>query len=157
MVFDFMYCCNCYGYYHGLTYNKYGIRPSTSKHNKEADMQSEKRKSIVAEMVELQDQLLPLQTKLAELELVSLIGTEVMFNKYGVGIVVKQNENQITVRFGDLDKAFNIHRQYSQRPTFADDEQIVELFSDRYDTLKAIEKIENKIDNLKKQIDKLTE
>lgn len=120
-------------------------------------MQSEKRKSIVAEMVELQDQLLPLQTKLAELELVSLIGTEVMFNKYGVGIVVKQNENQITVRFGDLDKAFNIHRQYSQRPTFADDEQIVELFSDRYDTLKAIEKIENKIDNLKKQIDKLTE
>ena len=34
---------------------------------------------------------------------------------------------------------------------------IVELFSDHYDTLKAIEKIENKIDNLKRQIDMLSE
>lgn len=116
----------------------------TSKRNKEAGLRSEKKNSLIAEMIELQDQLVPLQTKFADLELVSLIGTEVTFSNYGTGIVIKQNENQISVRFGELIKSFNIHRQYPQRPTFADDEQIVELFSDHYDTLKAIEKIEKK-------------
>lgn len=145
MAFDLMYCCRTYGYYHGLT--KYNITRKTdnSKAARQKAADDEKRKQLEESICAAQDELLTLQTQLAEYEPISLIGTEVSTASYGSGVVVKQDENKLDVQFADTVKTFVIHRKYTQRPNFEDEEQIVDLLSNRADILAQIDNVTKRI------------
>lgn len=145
MAFDLMYCCRTYGYYHGLT--QFGPVKKTDK-NKATQQKvtnEQKRQQLIDSVNEAQNQLLSLQTKLADYELISLIGTEVSTTQYGRGVVIEQEENKITVQFTDAVKTFMIHKQFALRPKFEDEEQIVDLLSNRADILKQIDKVAKQI------------
>lgn len=146
MAFDLMYCSRCYGYYHGLTYFGPLKKTGAGKASKQKAANDQKRQELTDSIRDLQDQLLTLQMQLAEVEPVSLLDTEVTVNGLGTGIIVGQEENKITVRFGDQMKDYMIHRKYASRPVFEDDEQIVELMSSRVDLLEQIEKINKQTD-----------
>ena len=66
---------------------------------------------------------------------ISLLNVRVTHKQYGTGIVIAQKENTIKVRFPEgLEKSFIIHTKFPARPTFEDDEQVVEAFTE-YDRL----------------------
>lgn len=63
------------------------------------------------------------------------LNVRVTHKQYGTGIVIAQKENTIKVRFPEgLEKSFIIHTKFPARPTFEDDEQVVEAFTE-YDRL----------------------
>ena len=144
MAFDLMYCCRTYRYYHGLTAPEFVHKASKSKTTKLAAAKEQKRQQLMQSIAEAQDKLLTLQMQLADYEYISLIGITVSTKTYGEGVIIDQTENKVCVRFSDVTKTFVIHRKYP-RPTFEDDENIVDLFSDRYDIQKQIETINKSI------------
>ncbi len=122
MAFDLMYCCRCYGYYKGMSYNSFTTeRKSTGKKNSKASQEiAENRTRQLARLADLQEKLLTCQTELADYELISLIGTAVTYAAYGTGTIVEQEENKITVRFENIKATFKLHRKYLVKPTIVD-------------------------------------
>lgn len=143
MAFDFMYCCRTYGYYHGLT--QFGPIKKGNKASQQKASNDQKRQQLIDDINEAQNQLLTLQTQLADYEIVSLIGTDVSTPQYGRGVVIEQEENKIGVQFGEVVKTFMIHKQFAMRPKFEDEEQIVDLLSNRADILRQIDKVTKQI------------
>ena len=154
MAFDLMYCCRCYGYYTGLTYSSFAPKAKSSgkKIIDATKAAAEKRAQQAAKLNELQEQLLQYQTELADYELVSLIGTEVTSATYGVGVIVEQEENKITVQFAENKTSFMLHRKYAARPTFIDEQEIVDLMSNRADLMDAAKKVQQQIDRIIKEM-----
>ena len=60
---------------------------------------------------------------------ISLIGVQVTSARYGIGTVIEQNVNMITVQFSDNMTKFKLDKQYSNRPRFENDDEIVEAFT----------------------------
>ena len=154
MAFDLMYCCRCYGYYHGMS----GVLPPAKKSaakQKTANPEQnpeEKRTQILATITGLQEQLLEAQTQVSDTEFISLLGIEVTASSYGTGTIVQQEENTVTVQFDNVRKTFVIHKKYQSRPQFEDDQQIVDLLSERADILEKIKTIQKKIEKAQLQL-----
>lgn len=146
MAFDLMYCSRCYGYYHGLTDFGPLRKSGKTKAAKQKAANEQKRQQLTESINAAQDQLLTLQIQLADNELISLLDTEVTTAEYGDGVIIGQEENNVKVRFGELTKDYKIHKQYASRPVFEDDEQIVELMSNRADLLEQIKKVTKQIE-----------
>lgn len=147
LAFDFMYCCRCYNLYDGITH--------ISKQESIKSYKLEKLRE--QEIAERQKKIDDLERKIRELELgieqykdISLLNVEVHHPKYGDGIIVKQNVNQITIRFSEIEKVFMIHKKYSMRPKFENDDEVVEAFTIYSDTVENIE-------SLKRQLKQLSE
>ena len=125
MTFDLMYCSRCYKYYRGLPYTQ---RARTKK--EESQRKLDAAEKLKAEQIErLSEEKEQLESAIADMELVSLVGTEVTSAAYGTGTIIKQNGNQVTVHFPAVEKDFVIHKKYSGRPQFEDNEEILEAMS----------------------------
>ncbi len=75
---------------------------------------------------------------------ISLIGVDVDFKECGKGTIINQRIDQyfkVTVRFPNIEKSFNVHKKFSGRPRFENDEEIVEALSCLADTMKEIERL----------------
>lgn len=77
-----------------------------------------------------------LQTQLTNMELPSLIGTEVKSNEYGTGTVVAQEGTKVTVQFSDVSKSYIINRKYGQLPIFDTKSGVLDMFS-AYDDIQS--------------------
>lgn len=158
MVFDFMYCCLSYNYYHGLSYvevSSKNAHHSKSKNLKDQHEIEEERNRISEHIAEMQEQLLDAETQLEDFEEISLVGTEVTTEAYGNGIVFEQKDNQIFVRFSDTEKRFVIHRNYPKRPRFEDEDDVVELLSKRVDLCEEIDRLKMQIEKETKRLESL--
>ena len=78
----------------------------------------------------LDEQIRVLENQLDAYRSISLVGTQVQMKNLGTGIVIEQNANVIRVRFGEVEKQYFISKKYPMRPTFEDDEVIVEAMTD---------------------------
>lgn len=78
----------------------------------------------------LDEQIRVLENQLDAYRSISLVGTQVQMKNLGTGIVIEQNANVIKVRFGKVEKQYFISKKYPMRPTFEDDEVIVEAMTD---------------------------
>ena len=107
---------------------------STSAYNKEQLRLKEEAK--VQERIDsLETQIQAKDIELDKFRSISLLNVRVTHKQYGTGIVIAQKENTIKVRFPEgLEKSFIIHTKFPARPTFEDDEQVVEAFTE-YDRL----------------------
>ena len=131
MAFDFMYCCRCYNFYTGLEH----------KAKRESIKEYKLEQLRVKEKNEYEEKLRSLEARIHDIEMqldsyreISILNVEVDYTGCGRGIVVAQEANKITVRFSDCVKTFAINKKYPKRPTFEDDEEIVEAFT-HYDDL----------------------
>ena len=147
LAFDFMYCCRCYNLYNGLIHisKKESVR-SYKIEQLRAQETAEREKKIDG----LEQEIRSLQLSIEPYKDISLLDVEVSHQTYGVGTVVKQDVNIISVRFGDTEKSFKIHKTCVMRPTFENDAETVEAFTVYADTL-------DKIESLKRQLNSLTE
>ena len=109
-----------------------------------AEEEAERRKRIE----ELDREIRSLELSVEPYRDISLTDVEVSHIKYGTGVIVGQNVNQITVRFGDLEKVFVIHKKYRMRPVFENDNEVVEAFTAYSDTLDRIERLRSVRDRL---------
>lgn len=131
LAFDLMYCARCYNLYNGLTHisKKESVKAYTEAQLREKE-QREKEEKINALLSEIHE----LKMKAETYADISLLNVQVTQKMYGIGTIIKQDVNKITVLFGDVEKVFVINKQFSARPTFEDDEEIVDAFTD-YDNL----------------------
>ena len=149
LAFDIMYCCNAYNFYKGLVEPvtkktiKKKVKPALSE-EEIARIEAEKTEKISA----IQSRIAELENKCSECADISLINVQVTFPKYGTGIVVEQDANRITVRFSDVEKKFALHRKYTVRPTFENDEEIVSVFTEYADAMDEINRLKSQLDNL---------
>ena len=140
-----MYCCRCYNFYTGLSHakKKDSIKAYTAQqlHEKE---EAERQ----AKITELEDAIHSLDVQMELFEEISLIGVEVTQKMYGNGTVIAQEGSKITVQFPAKTTAYFINKQYTMRPRFENDEEIVEAFT-KLDNLKAQKaKLEKELEQL---------
>ena len=65
--------------------------------------------------------------------------------KYGKGVVIAQQNNKVTVKFETCEKGFIINKKYPVRPTFENDTEIVEAFTEYDSLLEKIKVLKHKI------------
>lgn len=132
MAFDLMYCCRCYNFYKDLSHasKKDSIKEYKTEQAKE---QEEKEKQEQRETIE--SKIYELEKELEQFEDISLLDVTVSHKSYGEGVVVEQQINKIKVRFKDIEKSFIINKKFIMRPTFENDTEIVEAFTE-YDSIK---------------------
>lgn len=130
MVFDLMHCSGYRGYYDGLL----GSAMSRTKNRKQSAGPSpeeiaRKEQERLEQIQWMEQRINELETSIEDYEEISLIGVEVHFSKYGVGTVVEQTDNKITVQFPEIKKGFILDKAYAMRPQFENDEGIVEALT----------------------------
>jgi len=146
LVFDLMYCARCYNLYNGIEHKtkKESIQNYTLQKLREQE-RHEKEEKINS----ITEQIRVLKLQLEDVAVISLLGVKVQQKQYGDGIVVMQDRNRVTVQFSDYEKTFVLSKNFLARPTFADDDEIIEAFTQYGD-------ITEKIDKLEKQLKILT-
>ena len=131
LAFDLMYCCNTYNFYKGLTKpvtQKPARKPNRSRVSAEeaAMLEAERLEKISA----LESEIAELEQQCAECEEISLLDVQVTSEQYGVGTVIRQNADMITVRFPEMEKSFVLNKKFKARPTFENDEDVVAIFTE---------------------------
>ena len=146
LAFDLMYCCRCYNLFDGITHI-----------SKQDSIKSYKLEQLrEQEAAERQKKIEDIEKEIRELELsiepykdISLKDVEVSHKMYGKGIIVSQNVNQVKIHFANVEKIFMIHKKYAMRPTFENDEEVVEAFTIYSDTTDRIESLKRQLKNLR--------
>ena len=101
-----------------------------------------------AKIQALEQELTDLEQSISEFVDISLIGVQVTSDKYGIGTVIGQDVNKVTVRFSDTEKSFVLDKRFSGRPRFEDDEEIVAVFTEYGRTQEKMKKIRKELDTL---------
>ena len=81
---------------------------------------------------------------------ISLMGVQVTSTQYGVGTVMGQDINKITVQFTDVQKTFILDKKFHARPRFEDDEAIVEAFTVYGRAQEQIKRLQRELEMLQK-------
>ncbi len=126
MAFDLMYCCTCYDFYAGMIHlsKKESVKAYTIQEQKE------KEEAVKVEAAaELEKEIRQLTGKIEKINEISLLNVEVTQKQHGLGVVVAQNGENITVQFDDGRVKYIINKKYTMRPRFEDDERVVEAFT----------------------------
>ena len=131
LAFDLMYCARTYNFYSGLTHisKKESVKAYT-----EAQLREKERLEKQAKIDALNEEIHNLEVKADTYSEISLVGVQVTQAQNGIGTIINQEQNKIVVRFNECDKTYIINRKYSARPTFEDDEEIVDAFTE-YDII----------------------
>ena len=135
LAFDVMYCSRAYNFYFGLEHIS---KKETLKAFTQAQAREKERLEKEAKVNDIKSKIFMLENQAEQFEEISLINVEVVHHKYGKGIIVSQDKNEVVIRFGDCEKTFIIHNKFPGRPTFDDDENIVEAMSKYGDILDEI-------------------
>ena len=127
LAFDVIYCASTYHLFSGLQHKskKEAIKTYTLEKLRQAEAEK-----LQAEIEKLEVQIQALDLELDVYRSINLIGVQVTEKRYGIGTVVTQNANTITVAFADGEHSYIINKKYAMRPTFEDDTQIVDALTD---------------------------
>lgn len=145
MAFDLMYCCRAYNYYAGLehTSKKESLKAFTLQQIR--DNEQKERESAIAA---IEDEIHSLEIQLEPYESISLVNVTVNQTTYGIGVITKQNKNMITVQFSQIEKTFQIHKKFSMRPTFENDKEIVDAFTEYTEISEKIKQLQAQLKRL---------
>ena len=151
MAFDVMYCARTYNFYDGLIFIP---RKKTTSKNTKAAQKEQKLLEKAERINSLQEQLRALEIQAEPYEQISLLDVFVLDKKRGQGRIIEQmienNMVRIKVSFCDGSSSFWIHRQYSLRPTFEDNEQVITVFTEYADLLRKIDLCKKELAFLKR-------
>ena len=99
-----------------------------------------------AKIDEIKDQIRELERQAEPYESISLLNVKVSMRGLGDGIVISQDRNKVTVQFANETKSYSISRKYFVRPTFEDNEEILDAFTDYERILSEIKTLEKRIE-----------
>ena len=139
LAFDIIYCCYTYGLYNGLVHEK---KSESIKAFKIEEAKRQKESERQAKIAEIDEQIGQLQIQLELYSSISLVNVKVTYKDNGEGLVIAQNGSTITVQFSDCIKRFVIDNKSFQRPSFEDDQEVVEAFTEYNRLVEEIKKLE---------------
>lgn len=147
MAFDLMYCTRTYRLHEGL---QYAPRKNTgsSKAAALARQQAAADQVKAEKITSLNSRIRALENEVAQFSEISLTGVRVHQKTFGNGIIVRQEMNKIWVDFGNDEKLFTIHRDFVARPTFEDDAEIVDMYTEYGDKSKALAALMRELERL---------
>jgi len=152
LAFDVMYCSRAYNYYKGLIppENPNKIRKKTKVGEISAEELAKRELERQTRIAAIEEEIADLERSSDGCEDISLIGVQVTSAKDGVGTIIEQNINMITVEFADGKKKFKLDKQFTNRPRFEDDEEIIEIFTKYGRAQEHIKKLNKELEQLRK-------
>lgn len=126
LAFDVIYCSRTYRLFDGLSHRP---KNETLKKYNIARLHEKEEREKAEQIAEIDRQIEEAEIQCAQFEGFSLLGVEVKQKTYGTGTIVWQQGSRIRVRFADFEKEFAINRKYAMRPTFEDDEDVVDAYT----------------------------
>lgn len=149
LAFDLMYCCRNYNFYKGLVVPSSGttLRRTKTLSHAEEDL-AQKEAARLAKIVTLEQEIAELERGCNEYEDISLIGVQVTTMPYGIGTVIAQTTNKITVRFAEVEKSYILDKKYSARPQFENDEDVVSAFTEYGQIQEQIKRLQRELAKL---------
>lgn len=145
LAFDIMYCARTYNLYEGLSHapKKLSTKAYTEAQRREKERQEYQKKvdALMAEITELEN-------RAAVIEEISLLNVQVYQPANGTGLVIAQTGNMITVRFSQADKNYIISRKYPIRPTFEDDQEILDAYTEYENICKKLKLLKSDLKRL---------
>ena len=132
LAFDLMYCSRTYNFYKGLTVPSSGkpSRKKTASNDLSPEKLAQMETERLARIDELEQEISELERSCDEYADISLLDVQVTAKQYGVGRVIAQDINRITVRFAETEKTYILDKKYLIRPRFEDDDEIVSAFTE---------------------------
>lgn len=160
LAFDIMYCCRTYNYYGGMPLPPRSNGGKTSAPGQTAEQKEAERlaaiETMTQELADVDVQIEELQAQCEDL-LIPLINVEITSNKYGTGVVIEQNENNIVVQYPDAIVKMtlgNVFKTYN-RPIFENDNEVWETFAQYASAKDNLEKHQKKRIDLRKKLGSL--
>ena len=147
LAFDFMYCCRSYNLFSGLTHLS---KQESIKSYKLDQLREQEAVERQKKINELEDKIRNLELSIEPCKDISLLNVEVYHENYGTGVITSQKVNQIKIRFENIEKTFVIHKKYAMRPTFENDDEVVETFSVYADAMEQIESLKRQLRQISK-------
>ena len=150
LAFDLMYCCRTYNFYRVVTLPvslkpKKKTKTSYRISPEEAKIQEEER---LARIDALKQEINDLERSGDNCTEISLIGVQVTAKPYGIGTVVAQEINNITVSFGGMEKSYILDKKYIARPRFENDEEIISVFTEYGQKQEQIKRLKRDLDSI---------
>ena len=150
LAFDLMYCCRTYNFYRVVTLPvslkpKKKTKTSYRISPEEAKIQEEER---LARIDALKQEINDLERSCDNCTEISLIGVQVTAKPYGIGTVVAQEINNITVSFGGMEKSYILDKKYIARPRFENDEEIISVFTEYGQKQEQIKRLKRDLDSI---------
>ena len=164
LAFDLMYCCRTYNYYRGIA-----LPPKRKKNDgkvisgKSGPTQEELEAERQEKIAELTKKASENEAAIEELEaqceelFIPLINVEVTSSKYGIGTVIKQDENRVTVRYPESEIAMILGTvpKIPTRPVFENDDEVWASYAQYTKNKEIIKKLEEKTTALQMELIKL--
>lgn len=145
LAFDIIYCSSTYGFFKNL---KHKSKAEAIKDYKaeQARMAEEAKRQAAIDAVE--ERIREVEEVLDVYRAISLVGVQVYQKKEGYGIVVRQNVNQIVVKFETGEKTYIVSTKFPMRPTFEDDAEIVAAMTDYVEKLGELKRLQDQLKKL---------
>ena len=111
---------------------------------------------MTQELADVDLQIEELQAQCEDL-LIPLINVEITSNKYGAGVVIEQNENNIVVQYPDAIVKMTLGNVFKtfNRPIFENDNEVWETFAQYASAKVNLEKHQKKRIDLRKKLGSL--
>lgn len=160
LAFDIMYCCRTYNYYGGIPLPPRSNGGKTSAPGQTAEQKEAERlaaiETMTQELADVDVQIEELQAQCEDL-LIPLINVEITSNKYGTGVVIEQNENNIVVQYPDAIVKMTLGNVFKtfNRPIFENDNEVWETFAQYASAKDNLEKHQKKRIDLRKKLGSL--
>lgn len=146
LAFDIIYCSDTYNFFNGLIHKS--KKESVKAHSLE-ELRIKEEMEKQAKIDEIKDRIRELERQAEPYESISLLNVKVSMRGLGDGIVISQDKNKVTVQFANETKSYSISRKYFVRPTFEDNEEILDAFTDYERILSEIETLKKRIEMIK--------
>lgn len=149
LAFDIMYCSRAYNYYKGLVPDKASkIKKKGTVTEIPAEVLAQREAERIERIKSIEQEIAELEISIDGFEDISLIGVQVTSSQNEIGTVTAQNINMITVQYADSVKKYKLDKQYSNRPRFENDDEIVEAFTQYGRTQERIKKLQKEMEML---------
>jgi hypothetical protein len=114
-----------------------------------AKLREKEQAELEAKRNEKLGEIRQLESELAPYKDISLLGVQVTQRNYGTGTIIAQAVNVITVKFDSCEKKYKIDRKIIARPTFEDDDEIVEAFTEYEEKKTKLDRLYRELESLK--------
>lgn len=145
LTFDLMYCCKTYNYYSGI---KHASKRDSIKAFTEAEAREKEEREKQEKIDALMDKISELERKSEVFAEISLLNVQVYQSDYGVGLIIEQTVNKIKVRYSNCEKTYFINHKYINRPTFENDKETVDAFTEYDEIVEQIKRLKSQLNRL---------
>ena len=145
LAFDIIYCASTYNFFNGMTHQPKKDVLKAYKLERLAEAERREKEVKIAELLQKKEIL---ENEIADTKEMSLLGVKVLHKANGEGIIVQQDDSQrskVQVEFAEKTISLVIDRKFRMRPTFEDDEEIVEMYTRYNEVWDEIKKTDKKI------------